>query len=134
MLGDHLQIDGDVLTGNGLPELTDQGSLAEKRQSDPRRAVYVAVKLRCANTSQRADREISGRVKDLSTTGCGLILDYPPRVGDIYRFQVAEESEKFLEGVLGRCVRCHFIDEDIFEAGFQFLTSLRQLSPSNGPL
>jgi hypothetical protein len=134
MLGEQLLIDGDALFAPIISGSLDGNEAKDKRQSTARSVTNVPVRLRPANTSQRSLHELLGRVKDLSTTGCGLILNYPPHVGDIYRFQAVEGIASTFEGALVRCVRCHFIDEEVFEAGFQFLTPLRQDSVSDGLL
>lgn len=132
MLGEQLLIDGDVLFSHDGPNLGRTGAKTDKRDAKNRVTVNVPVKLRPANTSQRSLHELHGRTKDFSITGCGLILNNPPYVGDIYRFESMEGNDALLMGVLGRCVRCHLIDEDVFEAGFQFLTPLPHESLSNG--
>jgi hypothetical protein len=131
MLGEQLQVNGDILFSQLDPTAT---TTADKRQGLNRDTVNLAVKLRPASTSQRMLQELYGRTKNVSLTGCGLILSHPPYVGDIYRFQSVDGSEIIITGVLGRCVRCHLIDEDVFEAGFEFLTPLREDRYSAGLL
>jgi hypothetical protein len=124
MLGEQLLIDGDVLFAQERPNSTHSGATQEKREAENRLPVNVPLKLRLASTSQRSIHELHGRTKDFSMTGCGLILDNPPYVGDIYRFDGVKGNDPLFSGLLGRCVRCNLIDEEVFEAGFQFLTPL----------
>lgn len=124
MLGEQLQVDGDVLFEQ-IDTLMG-AAIADKRQSDKRNSVNIPIKMRPASTSQRSLHQLQGRTKNISITGCGLILNIPPYVGDIYRFENDEEDSCLLNGVLGRCVRCHLIDEEVFEAGFEFLSPLRE--------
>ncbi|HBJ37537.1 MAG TPA: hypothetical protein DDZ51_22835 [Planctomycetaceae bacterium] len=126
MLGEQLQIDGDILFAQKRNHLSQSGVVREVRAAGSRLPVNVPLKLRLANTSQRSIHELHGRTKDFSMTGCGLILDKPPFIGDIYRFDGIKENDPLLSGLLGRCIRCSLIDEEVFEAGFRFLTPLPQ--------
>lgn len=126
MLGEQLLVDGDVLFAQKHSNSTHSGASPEKRQAKNRLPVNVLLKLRLASTSQRSIHELHGRTKDFSTTGCGLILDNPPYVGDIYRFDAIKGNDPLFSGLLARCIRCNLIDEDVFEAGFQFLAPLPQ--------
>ncbi len=139
MLGEQLQIEsGSILDPSlSLPsglDLLSNGTLRDKRQSQQRSLANIPVRLRPGSTSQRWSHELTGRIKNYSTTGCGIILDRPPYVGDIYRFHQANNVESPFTECLARCIRCHLIDEEVFEAGFQFLTPLPIESVSDGLL
>jgi PilZ domain len=88
------------------------------------------VTLRPSNSSQRKECEISGYCKNLSQSGCGVMATEPTRVGDIYRFEVPDETAHPLHGCHARCVRCHLLDEDAFEIGFSFLSPVN-LAPND---
>ncbi len=82
----------------------------------------IQVVLRPSNSSQRHERELMGVCKNLSQSGCAVVAEAPARVGDIYRFEVRSESTHPIHGAHARCVRCHLLDEDLFEFGFAFLS------------
>lgn len=143
MLGDQLGTTNfSVLPANGQTASTTSSAPqpgAELSQSLPgsdaaaaanratRFAINVPVHLRPSSSSQRLTEDISGYCKNISRTGCGVVVDFAPRCGDIYRFEVSDDASHELTGVHGRCVRCQFLDEEAFEAGFRFLAPL----PSN---
>jgi PilZ domain len=82
----------------------------------------VQLIIRPSNSSQRKESSIRGYCKNLSQSGCGVITDCPPRVGDLYRFELPSDATHPIHGAHARCVRCHLLDEEAFEAGFSFLS------------
>lgn len=139
MLGEHLQTESSSILDPSLSipaglDLLSSGVTRDKRQSQQRSLANIPVRLRPGSTSQRLTHELTGRIKNYSTTGCGVILDRPPYVGDIYRFYMADNAESPFTECLARCIRCHMIDEEVFEAGFQFLTRMPIESVSDGLL
>ncbi|MEM7476192.1 MAG: PilZ domain-containing protein [Planctomycetota bacterium] len=145
MLGEEIQqslhLLEQQLATNDLPNestVESQESVAQNRQTPRRRVENVIVRLRPSNLSQRSLEEISGRCKNFSRSGCGIITDFAPRVGDIYNIEIPSDSNHPLHGVDARCVRCHLLDADAFDCGFSFLatvsTSKAQTKQSTGPL
>ncbi len=119
MLGEH--IDTKPLadfTANLKPQDDDRRTAALRHVLD------TAVILRPASTSARDSETLHGRSRDLSGTGCGLVASRAPRVGDIYRIETPKAPNHPLNSVNARCVRCHLLDEDAFDAGFAFFAPL----------
>ena len=140
MLGEHLGLpieDPLAATGNSFYS-EPRGDL--RAAGTARVAESLAVELRPSSSSQRQQEHIKGMCKDFSQTGYGLVADFAPRVGDIYRLEVSGDSSHSIHGTHARCVRCHFLDEDAFEAGFCFLSpvglqpSSAQIPAANDPL
>ena len=82
----------------------------------------VQLIIRPSNSSQRRETSIRGYCKNLSQSGCGVVTDCAPRVGDLYRFEMPSDTTHPVHGAHARCVRCHLLDEEAFEVGFSFLT------------
>ena len=82
----------------------------------------VQLIIRPSNSSQRRETSIRGYCKNLSQSGCGVVTDCAPRVGDMYRFEMPSDTTHPIHGAHARCVRCHLLDEEAFEVGFSFLT------------
>jgi hypothetical protein len=82
----------------------------------------VQLIIRPSNSSQRRETSIRGYCKNLSQSGCGVVTDSAPRVGDLYRFEMPSDTTHPVHGAHARCVRCHLLDEEAFEVGFSFLT------------
>lgn len=82
----------------------------------------VQLLIRPSNSSQRSETPLRGYCKNLSQSGCGVITDCPPRVGDLYRFELPSDLTHPIHGCHARCVRCHLLDEETFEVGFAFLS------------
>ncbi|MFK7734394.1 MAG: PilZ domain-containing protein [Pirellulaceae bacterium] len=114
----------DATLSQSLPDASAAAAAANRAT---RFAINVPVHLRPSSSSQRLTEDISGYCKNISRTGCGVVVDFAPRCGDIYRFEVTDDASHEMTGVHGRCVRCQFLDEEAFEAGFRFLAPL----PSN---
>ena len=113
------------------PTLADRGDLFDAvaqlettvndgtGRNTERLATRCRVTLRAANASQRADRPIDCVSLDISNTGCRLAASVPFGVGDVYWIEF-EKSELNLSGAFVRCLRCRFVREHAFEAGFAF--------------
>lgn len=86
--------------------------------------------IRPSNSSQRKETPLRGSCKNLSQSGCGVVTDSAPRVGDLYRIEVPSDLAHPIHGAHARCVRCHLLDEEVFEVGFSFLSSI-QLNATN---
>lgn len=71
------------------------------------------------NTSDATKLKLQGVTGDLSEGGCRILFPLPPLVGDIYRLTF-DRSVLDLPTTYARCVRCHLLREDAFEAGFRF--------------
>ncbi len=103
--------------------------VAGQASADTRSALRSApsnIKLiiRPSNSSQRRETPIRGYCKNLSQSGCGVITDCAPRVGDMYRFELPSDTTHPVHGAHARCVRCHLLDEEAFEVGFAFLSTV----------
>ena len=106
-----------------LDELEERQK-AKERKSD--RVNYSAnIVLRPGNSSQRKEHLLNGTCKDVSSGGCCLLIDGSPRVGDVYHVETPDEISGPIHGKHIRCVRCVFLDEDLFEAAFTFFTPIQ---------
>lgn len=135
MLGEHLDFSQPVPGGtqpffvgptdSPAESATSTNSAENRRTAAKSRVIQnFRVTLRPSSSSQRGRERIHGLCKNVSQSGCGLNSDFAPRVGDFYRIEV-EDTTHFLHGVHARCVRCHLLDEDLFEAGFSFLSRVK---------
>jgi hypothetical protein len=108
------------------PELLrslEQQQVAEAGQSRKyaRIEVELRVVVRPANASEHARFRLQGISADLSRGGCRLILPLPVGVGDVFRLEFASAAAP-IPPAFARCLRCRLVREQVFEAGFQFLT------------
>jgi c-di-GMP-binding flagellar brake protein YcgR len=85
--------------------------------------VELKVVVRPANASEHARFRLQGISADLSRGGCRLILPLPVGVGDVFRLEFASAAQP-IAPVFARCLRCRLVREQVFEAGFQFLTAI----------
>jgi len=86
-----------------------------------RKLVELRVVVRPANASEHARFRLQGISADLSRGGCRLILPLPVGVGDVFRLEFASPAAP-IPPAFARCLRCRLVREQVFEAGFQFLT------------
>lgn len=84
--------------------------------------VNVQLLIRPSNSSQRRETPLRAYCKNLSQSGCGVVTDCAPKVGDMYRFEMPSDTTHPIHGAHARCVRCHLLDEEAFEVGFSFLS------------
>lgn len=96
----------------------------DKRSSRKRIVQSFSVLVQPSSVSQRANERIEGDCRNFSDSGCGIVSNFAPRVGDVYQISVPNQAEHAIDGVHARCVRCHMLDEESFECGFSFLTPL----------
>ncbi len=120
MLGENLNPPVDTVR----PRVQLANDVASPNVRAAHRSVPTNVQLliRPSNSSQRREAPMRGYCKNLSQTGCGVITDCPPRVGDLYRFELPSDVTHPIHGCHARCVRCHLLDEEAFEVGFSFLS------------
>lgn len=107
-----------------IMDLEQSGSPEERaRRAHARAVVRSRVSLASCNYSQRTGPPTPGVTGDVSAGGCLVLVEVPLAVGDIY--QVTWDREHVdSPPVLARCVRCRYIRDDAFEAGFAFFTPL----------
>lgn len=123
MLGEHLN---EEQWGTGTEEKSPQSVDAKPLPRTPNRKngripIAAQIQVQPANSSQRSDWKIEGTCRDISEKGIGTLLDRPPIVGDFYWVEIESDLLKFQHGIC-RCIRCQFLREDKFEAGFEFLS------------
>ena len=123
MLGEHLNEDqwGTGTTSNPDDTLESNTSLRTPNRKNGRIPIAAAIQIQPANSSQRSEWKVEGTCRDISEKGIGTVLDRPPIVGDFYWIEIESDLLRFQHGIC-RCVRCQFLREDKFEAGFEFLT------------
>jgi len=88
-----------------------------------RLATKARIVLQPANSSDLLKFKMQGTTGDLSEGGCRALFPMPPRVGDVYRIEF-DRKQLDLPLTFGRCVRCHLLREDAYEAGFMFFTPI----------
>lgn len=110
MLGEHLSATAEIDALQG----------GEKRQWSTRVRTSFGVRIEAGNSSDRDQAAIEGRCRDVSTTGCGVVSNHAPRVGDVYLLEFDKTNQVVAPSVYGRCVRCHMLSENAFESGFAF--------------
>jgi len=92
-----------------------------------RQRAHFRITIKCkvvllpGSVSERAPFKQQGVTGDLSEGGCKALFPLPVRVGDVYRLEF-ERKTLDLPLTFARCVRCHLLREDAYEAGFQFFT------------
>ncbi len=86
-------------------------------------AVKVQVTLQPANASQMLKFRMRGTTGDISQGGCRILFPLPVRVGDIYRLEF-DRQQLNVPMTFARCVRCHLLREDAYDAGFTFFTPI----------
>lgn len=139
MFGQHL-VAGDQLLGpdcdlKALEELCKTTS-GESQRATARRAINTPVVVKPGNATQRNQFARSGRLRDLSDTGCGVICEQPLMVGDIFLLEIKNEDLGLSE-VFARCIRCRMVAEQKFEHGFKFFNNTRTnntAKPTGKPL
>lgn len=120
MLGENL--DPSLATVRPRAQFSENVASANSRTAHRSVPTNVQLLIRPSNSSQRKETPMRGYCKNLSQTGCGVITDCPPRVGDLYRFELPSDNTHPIHGCHARCVRCHLLDEEAFEVGFSFLS------------
>ena len=120
MLGENLSPSVDSLRPR--VQLAAGSSSTNVRAAHRSVPTNVLLLIRPSNSSQRRETPLRGYCKNLSQSGCGVITDCPPRVGDLYRFELPSDVTHPIHGCHARCVRCHLLDEEAFEVGFSFLS------------
>lgn len=119
MLGEHLA-DGISNDVSDKPDDTAR-SRNERRGWISRIRIDIPLQIQPGSSSQRTGPPITAQCRDASETGCGIVSDKAPRVGDIYQLQFGDGNVLHEDSVFARCVRCHLIQGERFEAGFLFL-------------
>lgn len=112
-------------TDDVLQALLDLERTAQPMQRGAeRKTVRTEVTLLPANTIDRPGNEQLGVAQDASRTGCRLVTPLPPAVGSVYCLKFDANSPLGVQ--FARCLRCHMIKEDIYEAAFAFFTPLEE--------
>ena len=93
-------------------------SVLMQRSSD-RIEMRVDVVMRPGNSSERHREILKGKTADISEGGCQVVLDRPVWVGDFFLIEFDRETLD-VEPVTARCLRCRWLSETTFEAGFKF--------------
>lgn len=123
MIGENLQHKSNAKTLDDLLELqrSDGSDSQNHNRANERFGVQCRIELRPANSTQRNADPIAGICSDLSAGGCRLISTTPAAVGDIYWMSFDNIDTP---SVFARCIRCRLLNEDAFEAGFQFFSEI----------
>ncbi len=107
-----------------LKELEQQTPEEIRRQRSTHRVELRAhVLIQPGNTGEILKLKVKAVLADLSAGGCRVSSPLPLRVGDVYRLTFDREDLD-LPLTFARCLRCRMLREDVFEAGFQFFSSL----------
>ena len=93
----------------------------DTRRTLNRVGVNCPVQLQPGNSSDRDGTLTSGTCRDVSPSGCRLVMPQAMTVGDIYLIQLQDE-QLTKDALFGRCIRCHMLREDKYECGISFLS------------
>jgi len=93
-----------------------------KHRQHERLEVSIPVTLFRGNSSEAGEPPLEGTTGDVSKGGCRATFSMPVGVGDIYRLEFRGEVHPPV--VFARCVRCSFLRENAFEAGFRFFNEV----------
>lgn len=111
---------GQLLDAINVLEANTKQNIQTRRTSN-RVGVNCPVYMQPGNSSDRTGVKTKGICRDVSTSGCRLVMPESLRVGDIYLVEL-ELPDADAETLFGRCVRCHMLREDKFECGISFLS------------
>ena len=104
------------LAGNTDPEILRQ-------RASERIDVQVRVEIRPGNSSQRLQSVAHGMTSDLSDGGCRMLSSIPLMAGDMY-WLTFDDAEFQIGALFARCLRCRMVQEEVFESGFAFLSTV----------
>jgi hypothetical protein len=122
MLGEHLDPHEWELFANQPSGDSDESTpFRTPNRQGGRISISAKMTIQPANASERNQWTTTGTCRDLSEKGIGTLLKSPPIVGDFYWVEIDAPELKYQTGIC-RCIRCQFLREDAFEAGFEFLT------------
>lgn len=86
--------------------------------------IEAPILLQSGNASQHLEGSMKGVTGDLSEGGLSAMFPLPVGVGDIYRLNF-DRKRVDLPMVYGKCVRCRFVRDNAYEAGFTFFSPIR---------
>ena len=115
------------MSGDALDAVEDlQRNSADeirRQRTHERLKVKTKVLVQPGNASELLKFKVQGTTGDISVGGCRLLTPVPISVGDIYRLTF-DPSQLNIPLTFARCVQCHLIREDAFEAGFAFFNQV----------
>ena len=88
-----------------------------------RAEVKATVTLQSGNASQFLDGRVRGVTGDISEGGLSGLFPLPIGVGDIYRLTF-DRDKLDLPMLFSRCIRCRYVRENAYEAGFSFFAPI----------
>ncbi len=103
---------------NELERNTNKAILAQR--TSERLDIRTKVIIRPANPSERTAGGVEVVTVDISNGGCMALSSKALLPGDYY-WMCFEEDAVRIGSLLGRCLRCRFVQEDAFEIGFRFM-------------
>ncbi|MEM7782975.1 MAG: PilZ domain-containing protein [Planctomycetota bacterium] len=108
---------------SAIQEMQGAAQSTASRRSKNRVAINSQAVIFPANAIDRDGTEIKGLCRDVSTSGCRVIMKKPLMVGSVY-FMELIDSQTAIDPMFVRCIRCHLLREDTFECGLSFLSPL----------
>jgi len=116
-----------TLTEDDLAFLAALGKQLEGESTDgreyPRFELAIPFSAQPADSSRREEIERLGVTVNISRGGFRGEMGRPLSIGDHYRLALTSASVEPIE-VVGRCLRCAFVDEDRFEVVLRFLAPI----------
>lgn len=124
----HSESDLRKTPGNHDSDLLDElerQSVSEirKLRAYERVEIRAEVCIQPGNSSQLGEQPILATTRDVSAGGCLVHAPSPIGVGDVFRLQF-DQTLMDLPLVFARCIRCHLLREDSFEAAFSFFSPI----------
>jgi len=106
---------------SAIDELTQNTRAnVQSRRGNNRIELNCHAEVTPANASQKGEFKIVGRCRDVSQSGCRMLMEQALMVGDVFLLQLTDAEFDFDPQFI-RCTRCHLIREDLYECGVSFL-------------
>jgi len=86
--------------------------------------IKAPILLQPGNASQYLEGSMKGMTGDISEGGLSAMFPLPVGVGDIFRLNF-DRKQLDLPMIYGKCIRCRFVRDNAFEAGFTFFSPIR---------
>lgn len=93
------------------------------QRSSERLEIKTKVLVRPANASQRHEFNLECVTADISNGGCMVLAGRPVIPGDLY-WLTFDDAQIKVGSLYARCLRCRYVREEIYEAGFRFLNDI----------
>lgn len=104
-----------------LEHNTNDAILAQR--ASERLEIRTNVLVRPGNASQRHQFGVECVTADISNGGCMVLATRPLLPGDLF-WLAFDDKQIRIGSLFARCLRCRFVREEVYEAGFRFLNDI----------